>query len=78
LIKTTERDKDRQRYSLDSLDPTFHYSPAQTLAQTGIYQLVAYNKPKRPWPRPGFSPLGMIQLLSRQGGQGRPIVIEAN
>ena len=36
-----------------------------------ISGLVVHDKLSRPWPRPGFSPLGMVQFLSRQGGQGR-------
>ena len=46
------------------------YRPAVALLVTfNGYRLRHFSKP---WPRPHFSLLGIVQLLSRQGGPGGP------
>ena len=44
----------------------------RSLAQTGIIDETTCLEPVAPLAQTGFFPLGMVQLMSRQGGQGGP------
>jgi len=47
-------------------------SSVRSLAQTGIINETTCLEPVAPLAQTGFFPLGMVQLMSRQGGQGGP------